>query len=423
MKPSIARVNINASETLGMALDAVWTHRFRSGLTILGIVIGITTVVTVASLLTGLRKGIVDFFQEFGPDNIFVARVSGDPSGAQARPKELKRKPIRPEYAEYLKNFGRAINDVSVSLFIPPRAGSVQTAKVPGYETDNMSMAASSGNAFRIAPREVRLGRVFTPEEAQRAQRVAVLGSSLAEALFPADDGLGKAVIIDGAEYTVIGVFAPAKGGFFGENGQDRQVIIPLETARIRYPQAENFFITVNARPGQREEAIDETRAALRKLRHTPSGAEDDFAISTADQIIQSLDQITGMIILISVAISGLGLLVGGIGVMNIMLVSVTERTREIGVRKALGARRGDIVLQFLAEAVTLTGAGGVIGVLFSMLVTVVVGLILPALKGGVPAWAVITGFTVSVAVGVFFGVWPAMKASRLDPVEALRYE
>jgi putative ABC transport system permease protein len=230
-------------------------------------------------------------------------------------------------------------------------------------------------------------------------------------------------MLLDGADYTIIGVFAPAKGGFFGENGQDRQVVIPLQTARIRYPQSENFFLTVNARPGMRDEAIEEVRGALRRIRRTPPGEDDDFAISTADQIIQQLDRITGMIILVSIAISGLGLLVGGIGVMNIMLVSVTERTREIGVRKAVGARRSDIVLQFLAEAVALTGAGGVIGVLVSMLVALVAGLLLPALRGGVPMWAVISGFSVSVAVGVFFGVWPAVKASRLDPVEALRYE
>jgi putative ABC transport system permease protein len=154
-----------------------------------------------------------------------------------------------------------------------------------------------------------------------------------------------------------------------------------------------------------------------------PPGAEDDFNLSTADSIIENFDKITGMIVLISIAISGLGLLVGGIGVMNIMLVSVTERTREIGVRKAIGARRGDIVLQFLTEAVALTGVGGVVGIVFSVLVTLLVSALVPSLPASVPAWALIAGFTVSVAVGVFFGVWPAVKASRLDPVEALRYE
>jgi putative ABC transport system permease protein len=414
---------VSFSETIGMALDSVWSHRFRSGLTILGIVIGITTVVTVASLLTGLRKGIVDFFQEFGPDNIFVARVSGDPSGAQASPKELKRRPLRPEYASYVLRFARSVDDVAVSLFINPPTGRLLSAKVPGFESDNMFLQGLSANAWEITPRELRQGRLFTPDEAQRGQRVAVIGSSLAEALFPGDNGVGRSMTVDGAEYTVVGVFAPAKGGFFGENGLDRQVAIPLETARLRYPQADNFFMTAKARPGFRADALEEVRAALRKIRRTPAGQPDDFTLSTADSIIQNFDRVTGMVSLISIAISALGLLVGGIGVMNIMLVSVTERTREIGVRKAIGARRSDIVLQFLSEAVTLTGAGGVVGIVFSIAVTLLVSAIFPSLPAQVPGWAVVTGFVVSVAVGVFFGVWPAVKASQLDPVEALRYE
>jgi putative ABC transport system permease protein len=406
-----------------MALDAVWAHKFRSGLTVLGIVIGITTVVTVASLLSGLRQGIVDFFQEFGPDNVFIARVSGDPSGGGARPKELKRKPLRPEYAQYLRDNVRSVVDVGVSLFINPPRGSFFTAKVPGYETENFFIAGLTPNLYEISPREVQAGRVFTDAEARRGQRVALLGFSIAEALFPNGNAVGQTFTVDGGEYTVIGVFARAKGGFFGENGLDRQIAIPIETARMRYPNSDNFFLTAQATTGMREDAIEEIRSALRKLRRTPAGEEDDFAISTADSIIENFDKITGMIVLISLAISALGLLVGGIGVMNIMLVSVTERTREIGVRKALGARRQDIILQFLSEAVALTGFGGVVGIAFAVLVTVLVGLLVPSLAGSVPTWAIATGFAVSVGVGLFFGVWPAVKAAQLDPVEALRHE
>ena len=182
-------------------------------------------------------------------------------------------------------------------------------------------------------------------------------------------------------------------------------------------------MIIAKAWPGKRQNAYDEVQGTMRRLRRLAADAPNDFSISTPDQIIQQFDRITGLIGLVAIAISGLGLLVGGIGVMNIMLVSVTERTREIGVRKALGARRRDIIGQFLVEAMTLTGAGGVLGIVIAVLITMLVGVLVPSLPSKVPSWALITGFSVSVAVGVFFGVWPAVKASRLDPVEALRYE
>jgi putative ABC transport system permease protein len=182
-------------------------------------------------------------------------------------------------------------------------------------------------------------------------------------------------------------------------------------------------MIVAKAQPGQRQEAFGEVESVMRRIRRLPTAADDDFSISTPDQIVQQFDRITSLIGLVAIAISGLGLLVGGIGVMNIMLVSVTERTREIGVRKAMGARRRDIIGQFLIEAMTLTGAGGLLGIAIAVLITMLVGVLVPSLPSSVPVWALIAGFTVSVAVGVFFGVWPAVKAASLDPVEALRYE
>ena len=417
-------MNISVGQNMQMALTAVWGHRFRSLLTILGIVIGITTVVTVASLLTGLRQGVVDFFKELGPDNIFVFKTSGDPSQPRPIPKEAKRRPIKPEYADYIKRTCSSVGDVGLNLFVPPSVDNTPiTARVPGYESDNISVTGLSPNADQISPRDFDAGRFFTPEENERGSHVAMIGNNVLNALYPDGHALGRTFMMNGAEYTVIGVYSKAKGGFFGQNGMDNSVDIPLRTAQNRYPQLDTYMIVAKARPGKRDEAYAEVDDAMRKLRRLVPGTEDDFSISTPDQIIQQFDRITGLIGLVAIAISGLGLLVGGIGVMNIMLMSVTERTREIGVRKALGARRRDIVGQFLVEAMTLTGLGGVLGIAVAILITMLVGALVPSLPSSVPSWALITGFTVSVAVGVFFGVWPAVKASQLDPVEALRYE
>jgi putative ABC transport system permease protein len=311
-----------------------------------------------------------------------------------------------------------------LQLLIPPVVeGKPITARVPGFETDTINVAGMSPNMVEIAPRDLDFGRYFSAEEDQRGAHVAVIGNNVAGSLFPEGNAVNRTLMMDGAEYTVIGVYAKAKGGFFGENGQDNAVTIPLHTAESRYPQVDRFMITAKAMPGKRQDAYDEVEGTMRRIRKLATDAKDDFSISTPDQIIQQFDRITGLIGLVAIAISALGLLVGGIGVMNIMLVSVTERTREIGVRKALGARRRDIIGQFLVEAMTLTGVGGVLGIVIAVMITLLVGLLVPSLPSRVPSWALITGFTVSVAVGVFFGVWPAFKAAQLDPVEALRYE
>ena len=416
-------MNVSAFQNVQMALDSVWTNRFRSMLTIIGIVIGITTVVTVASLLTGLRKGVVTFFDELGPDNVFVYKTSGDPN-QNGNEKERKRRPLRPEYADIIARQASSLVDVGMSIFIPPVSnGQPVTAKVPGFETDSLNIVGSTPNMIELAPKDFEDGRYFTAEENARAAHVAVVGHDFAATLFPEGHAVGKTFLLNGAEYTIIGVNAKAKGGFFGQNGADTQITLPLRTAESRNPQVDRFMIVCKARPGMRKDAYSEVEGIMRRLRHLKGSEPNDFSLSTPDQIIQQFDNITGLIGLVAIAISALGLLVGGIGVMNIMLVSVTERTREIGIRKAIGARRGDIVLQFLMEAMTLTGIGGVAGILIAVLVTLLVSLLVPSLPSQVPSWAVIAGFSVSVAVGLFFGTWPALKASRLDPVEALRYE
>jgi putative ABC transport system permease protein len=411
-----------ASENIAMALVSVWTNRFRSALTILGIVVGITTVVTVGSLTSGLKEGIETFFLEFGPDNIFVQRVSKDPN-APLTPKENKRRPVSPEYAALIRQFVPGVMDVSAQLYISARTAGLITARVPGFESENVLLVGQSGNTFQLQPNEMLMGRVFTPQEDARSQRVCVVGKLVAEALFPDGKPLGRSITVAGGEYTVIGVFAKAKGGFFGQNGLDQQIAIPLTTARHRFPNEDRFALVAKAWPGRRDDAEEEIRQLLRRIRHTPRGAEDDFGITTPDQIVKQLDKILDVVVLVSIALSSLGLLVGGIGVMNIMLVSVTERTKEIGIRKALGARRRDIVLQFLMEAVTLTGVGGLLGVAIATALTLLIGALVPALPSKVPLWAVGMGFGVAVSIGLFFGVWPAVKAASLDPVDALRYE
>jgi putative ABC transport system permease protein len=417
-------MQLSPREGISMALSAVWTNRFRSMLTILGIVIGITTVVTVASLLTGLRAGVVTFFDELGPDNVFIYKTSGDPNANFAPPKERRRRAIRKEYADTIQRYAGSVQEIALALFVPPASnGHIITAKVPGFETDSLSMVGVSMNSIDTTPRDFDQGRFFTEEENDRGAHVAILGFNIAQALYPDGNAIDRTFMLDGAEFTVVGVYAKAKGGFFGENGADTQISLPIKTAELRYPQVDRFMITCKARPGLRKDAFDEVEGIMRRIRHLKSNEPDDFSISTPDQIIQQFDRITGLIGLIAIAISGLGLLVGGIGVMNIMLMSVTERTREIGIRKAIGARRFDIIGQFLAEAMTLTGVGGVLGIVIAILITMLVGALVPSLPSSVPSWALITAFTVSVAVGLFFGVWPAVKAARLDPVEALRYE
>ena len=268
---------------------------------------------------------------------------------------------------------------------------------------------------------DLHLGRFFTDEENRQRAPVAVIGADIEKGLFANVDPIGKFVTVDGHEVQVVGTMIRPAASFFGD--QDNRVLLPFLTLQKLYPNEKEVAIVVTARNGQAPQALDEIRVVLRTDRRVPYNKPDNFVMSTADQMVSDFRQITSMTALVMVVLSSVGLLVGGIGVMNIMLVSVTERTKEIGVRKAIGARKSDIVLQFLLEAVVLTGMGGIAGILLGWIISLLTRLVFSSLQTSVPLWAAILGILVSVGTGLFFGIWPASKAARLDPVEALRYE
>lgn len=397
--------NASFIENFRMAIDAIWSHRFRSALTILGIVIGITTVVSVASLLAGLRQGIVVFFEELGPDNVFIYKTSGDPSGRGASREERLRRPLRPDYADIIRqSTTTTVQTVGMNLFIPGVfRGRPLIAKVPGIETEDFNIVGTDANLLQASARVLREGRLYTEDEARRGEKVAVIGAKLADILFPGGEAVGKSAIFGGAEYQIIGVFELAKGGFFGENGQDKQVTIPFRTARLRYPGIDDkIMIVCTAFPGMRDQAQQEVEWIMRRIRKLDTADKNDFALSTPDSIIQQFDKITGIVWLVSIALSGLGLLVGGIGVMNIMLVSVTERTREIGLRKAVGAKRLDILGQFLTEAVIMAVLGGVLGIVLGVVGAFAVRTAVPELDTSVTFNSIALAVGFSVAVGLF---------------------
>jgi putative ABC transport system permease protein len=266
-------------------------------------------------------------------------------------------------------------------------------------------------------------GRFFTEAENLHHMDVAVIGYDLAKGLFHDDDPLGESIEVGGASYRVVGVLEKRKGQFFKDESADKVVVVPYGAYRKHNPQDDEHYIGAQAYPGRKALAEDEIVGVLRRRRRVAADKPNNFAISSSEEIARQFRQITGAIAIAVVVISSIGLLIGGVGVMNIMLMSVTERTREIGVRKAIGARRRDIIRQFLTEAIALTGAGGIIGVSLGAVISFLINKLLPSLPSAVPLWSVIAAVTASMSVGLFFGSYPAIKASRLNPVEALRYE
>ena len=409
-------------DTLRMAFDTLRAHRLRSALTVFGVVIGVLVVVVVASILTGMRRNVIEAVEEYGTNNIFAFHLTTGPQLGPRDRAEFRRKPLRPEDGRAVRELAPAVADVAHCAFVWLDDRTITYGR---EKYRRASLQAVSANWAEVTNLSLREGRFVAEADDEHRRSVLVIGHNVAQALFGAlGRASGREVRFAGRPFTVIGVLEKRKGGFMGENEDDNAVFMPYRTGRIVAPRASDWLmLVIRARSGQLAAALDQAEDVLRRRRGVRANQPSNFDLSTADRIIQQFDGITAAIGLIAIAISSVSLLVGGIGVMNIMLVSVTERTQEIGVRKALGARRSDIVRQFLFEAIALTFTGGLIGVLLAVLVSWLLLVLLPALPSQIPLWAVVAGLAVSIGVGLGFGVWPARRAAALDPVEALRYE
>ncbi|MEQ1643798.1 MAG: ABC transporter permease [Pyrinomonadaceae bacterium] len=412
-------------EVLKMAYDSVVSHKFRSSLTILGIVVGILTFVVVASILTGMRQNIVKMFEEYGTNNIYLFHLSTGfgPSNRDER----NRKALTMDDANAILAQSPAVNDIATSAV---NIGSWGTGFDDNmiYKDKNYRWALTDGvtpNYLEVANVRLKTGRWLTDMDEYERRDVLVIGVNAVEALFDgdADEAVGKVIRMNGSTWQVIGVLEKREAGFFGENEEDRKIFMPFRTARKVAPTRDAVLHIAQAKTGQLNDAVQEIEGVLRMRREVKTGEPNDFDVKTADDFMKQFDGMIAGVGIAAIAISGLGLLVGGIGVMNIMLVSVTERTKEIGIRKAIGATRGAIVLQFLSEAMALTFLGGVIGLALSIGISNLILLLIPTLPAKVELWMIIGSLTISVLIGLVFGVLPARKAAKLDPIECLRYE
>lgn len=412
-----------AIESASLALSSIRSQPLRSGLAIVGVVIGIVTVVVVTSVLAGVRNQIALLFREFGTDNVFAYHRSGDPY-SQPSQDEAQRKGLDPAFAPELARLGEHIRDVGVQIIIPQVVnGRALVARGGGNESDAVLVEGVSSNYFDVVSADLATGRPFTDLENRAGARVAVLGSNIARALYGAGNALGKTLVLGGVGYTVVGEAAPRKGGFFGENRQDNVVAIPAGTARRLYPEADATVFYIRAEPGQRDLARVEAEAILRRLRQLGPDQPNDFNLSTADQIIAQFDRLSAVVGLVTVALAAVSLVIGGIGIANVMVIAVTERTREIGIRRAVGAQRGEVLRQFLLEAAILSGAGGLFGVVIASALGLLLSIAAPGFPAIPPLPVVATGLVVSFLAGIIAGYGPARRAAALEPVEALRYE
>ncbi len=410
------------AENVRFGFSAMREHKLRSALTIVGIVVGVATVIAMVAIVTGFNNNVIGNFQAFGASRIDFKKFR-DRFGPGPQTEEERRR----------RNL--TVGDVAAIRQACPEAAAVST--LAGYfdaEIHVKNGNAEANNPYVLGVDEfypaataytIGHGRFFSPAEVEHGALAVVLGSDVREAIFPREDPIGKEITVNGLRYRVVGVL-DKKGEQFGYS-PDNKVVLPYKTFEHQFGfQVRQEGIHISAVPRRAEDVdivIEKATSVLRQRRRIPFDKPNDFEIDTPDQLIGQFRAITGGVSGAMILIALISLVVGGVGVMNIMLVSVTQRTREIGIRKAVGALRRDIVRQFLTEAVTLTTLGGIVGVALGLLISGGVKALVPSLPTSVPLWSVLMGLLVACAVGLFFGIYPAVKASRLDPIEALRYE
>jgi len=414
----------DSKESVLLALDTLRKNKLRSGLTILGISIGIATVILISSAINGLNSNIAAFVNTLGTNAMWVFRF--EPFGKRPTTEELNRKQLTYEDGIAMRSlpYVVAVDPELTSQNFQLGIGSV-SLKRGSHKIQNTILNGVTTQVKETSDIELTEGRMWTDSEEERAAKVVVLGHDSAEDLFPGEDPIGKDVDCEGTIFTVIGVldYQPQPFGS-GRNTQDNSAYFPLEAFRQLHPEIKDFWVTLKYDdPAHKQLVTEEIRELLRIRRGVRLEQDDNFAIFGPDSLTRLWNSLTGGLFLFMVAVSSVGLMVGGVGVMNIMLVSVTERTREIGVRKAIGATRKNILLQFTLEAITLCVVGGVAGILAGALFTLILHYAVSFLHAALSGMWVMIAFVVSCAIGLIFGIYPAWKAASLDPIEALRYE
>jgi putative ABC transport system permease protein len=411
-------------ENFKMAIDTLRGNKLRSFLTIFGVVIGVVTVMAISSMISGIKMAVEKQVESFGTNSIFLYKQNiGIRTSAPTR-EERMRKPLTMDDADAigrLKSIDMAVPylDISNNFF----GQKINVTGKNGKTSSSVQLNGTMPDAEK-APGEVLIeGRWFSQAEHETKANVCIIGASIKDAYFPFYTPVGDTIDVAGTEFRIIGVLEKREqlfGGGGGNNDQSNVMYMPMGAALKLKPNADDLFILAIAKDGQLEKAKDDVQDLLRLRRHVKFGDPNNFAMETAASIIDQFAAISNGVFIAMLVISSVGLMIGGIGVMNIMLVSVTERTREIGIRKAIGAKQKDILLQFLIEAATLTGFGGLLGLLIGWGISLLIRLVFPSY---VPWWAPPMGFGASVLIGLVFGLFPAWKAARLDPIESLRYE